>query len=194
MLSLTVEAYARMMRALLPPGRAWRGDWDGIIAGALLGAAEELVRVGARAQALLTESDPRDADELLPEYEADLALASTGTIDERRARVVAHLLRRQRVRPADYQKALAPLLGQAPGDVVVIERSRADAIAVGDDREIYRFLIYRDPDLPGSYDIESAQALVDKMAHSHTKGHVIESIDMLCDDPLSLCDRDLLGV
>lgn len=194
MLSLTADAYARMLRALLPPGRAWREGWEGVLAGALRAAADELARVSARAADLLRESDPRQADELLSDFEADLGLATTGTVDERRARVVAHLLRRQRVRPVDYQTALAPLLGQAPEDVVVIERSRADAIAMGDDQEIYRFLIYRDPDAPGSYDLESAQALVDKMAHSHTKGHVIESIDMLCDDPFSLCDRDLLGV
>jgi len=89
--------------------------------------------------------------------------------------------------------ALAPLLAQAPADVVVIERTRAFAIAVGDDREIYRFFIYRDPTLPDVYFLASAQAQVDRMQPSHTEGTVVESINFLCDDPHSLCDRDLLG-
>jgi hypothetical protein len=67
------------------------------------------------------------------------------------------------------------------------------ASSMGDDREIYRFFVYRDPALPGTYDIEGAQALVDDISPSQTAGYVVESIDFLCDDPYSLCDRDLLG-
>lgn len=191
---MTAEAYARMLKALLPPGKLWRLSPGSLLSKVLLASGDEMSRVDARAHALLEEADPRTADELLPDFERELALEGTGTLDARRARVVAWLLRLQRVRPADYRLVLATLLGQDPSDVVVIERSRADAIALADDREIYRFFIYRDPAAPGTYDIESAQALVDAMCHSHTKGHVIESIGMVCDDPYSLCDRDLLGV
>jgi hypothetical protein len=246
-------------------------------------------------------------------------------MDERRARVVARLVRRQRYRPVDFQAALAPLLVLDPGQVAVIQRTRAFCVAIGDDREIYRFFVYRDPALgafsvidpgeagnqgfevitthgvwpvemrarsgttiaisfvdnanftaatvevhdgqrwtgsawvaepstcgvlvtgndtraivlvslieaaingasqlvqvtpnpsddpansvvmadmgssneiavfpPGTatYFLASAQELLDSMAASHTRGHVIESINFLCDDPFSLCDRDLLG-
>jgi hypothetical protein len=62
-----------------------------------------------------------------------------------------------------------------------------------DEREIYRFFIYRDPTLPGTYYLESAQQLLDEMEHSNTLGQVIESVNFLCDDQYSLCDRDLLG-
>lgn len=182
-----------MLRQLLPPSKLWRTDDDSILSGILLASGDELVRVSDRAQDLLIESDPRTADELLPEFERELGLVAEGTKEERRARVVAHLLRRQRVRPDDYRQALAPLLGQDAEDVVIIERSRADAIAMDDDREIFRFFVYRDPDAAGTYDLDAAQDVVDTMKHSHTEGHVVESIDFLCDDEHSLCDRDILG-
>ena len=194
-MGLTAEAYARAMALLLPPGRIWRVVGGSLTMGALTGAGDELVRVGERGQDLIRESDPRTADELLPDFERVLALDSTGTLDERRARVVARLIARQRYRPVDFQEALAPLLGQDPEDVVVIERTHAQAILIDPDgREIFRFFIYRDPGLPGTYDLAAAQDLVDAIKPAHTMGHVIESIDFLCDDPYSLCDRDLLGV
>jgi hypothetical protein len=129
----------------------------------------------------------------LPEYELDFKLDATGSLDERRARVTSRQVQGAGFRPVDFQLALAPLLGQAPADVVVIERTRAYCIAVKDDREISDFFIYRDPTLPGAYFLASAQELVDEMSPSHTKGYAIESISFHCGDPQSLCGRDLLG-
>ncbi len=193
-MGLSPEAYARMMKLLLPPGPLWRLDADSNLSKVFLAASDELVRVDGRGETLIAEADPRTADELLPDWERLLDLDSTGTLDERRSRVVARLIARQRYRPADFQLALAPLLGQDVADVVVIETSRADAIATGDDRDIYRAHIYRDPTEPGTYDLAAAQALCDAIKPAHTEVKVIESIDFLCDDPFSLCDRDLLGV
>lgn len=193
-MSLTAAAYARMLKLLLPPGKLWQLEPGSLLSCVMLSAGDELVRVSGRGEDLIEESDPRTADELLPDFERVLEIVADGTLAERRARVVARLIARQRFRPADYQLALALLLGQDAEDVVVIERGRAFAVLVNDDREIYRFFIYRDPALAGSYDLAGAQALVDGMSPSHTQGHVIESIDFRCDDPLSLCDRDLLGV
>lgn len=185
--------YAQQMRQMLPPGRLWKtvGSW---VDGLLEGAAMELQRISDRLQALYWETDPRYADELMPEFEEDYGVTAEGTLAERRARVVARELAEPRVRPLDFQTALAPLLGQATEDVVVIERSSAQALAMGDEAEIFDFFIYRDPSEPGSYDLDAAQGLVDDMAHSHTKGYVIESIAFACDDEFSLCDRDILGV
>jgi hypothetical protein len=192
-IALNSEAYARMLRALLPPGRVWSVELDAVTQSLLLASADELARVEVRAVDLVNEANPSTAAELLVDYERDLNLESTGELEERSARVIARLVRRQRFRPADLQAALAPLLGQDPEDVVVLERTHAAAAALGDDREIYRFFVYRDPSLPGSYFVASAQALVDSMKPSHTAGHVIESISALYDDPHSLYDRDLLG-
>jgi phage gp46-like protein/uncharacterized protein YmfQ (DUF2313 family) len=168
---------------------------DRVVYKVLLALGDELTRVSGRAADLVEESDPRTADELLPEWEKDYGLLSTGTDQERRDRLLSAILKSTGVRPVDFQVALAPILGFTdPNDVEVIETSRATAIAAGDDRIIYQFYIYRDPALPGVYDIVDAQRVIDEMAHSHTRGVAIESDDFLCDDPFSLCDRDILGI
>lgn len=188
----TVQAYAAMLEQLLPPGRVWR-LFGSVLEKLLLGCAEELVRLDQRIANLFDEMDPRTTLELLPEFEKMLNVAGAIDLAERRGRVVARLVARQRFRPADFQQALAPLLGQAAADVVVLERTPAFAASIGDVREIYRFFVYRDPSLPGTAYIASAQTQVDRMKPSHTVGTVIQSISVLCDDPYSLTDRDLLG-
>lgn len=192
-MGLAADAYARMLGALLPPGRLWRLVTGSVLSNLLLASADELARVDARVDDLLDEADPSTADELLPEYERELDLDEGATTAERRALIVARLVARQRYRPADFQTALATLLGQDAADVDVIETSAATAAAMGDVREIFRFFIFRDSTLPGTYYLDSAQAIVDRIKPSHTAGHVIESDDFLCDDPYSLCDRDILG-
>lgn len=187
----TADDYAGMLTALLPPGGLWR-FFGSVLSKVLLGSADEIARVDDRVADMLNEADPSTANELLPEYERELGIAAAPTIEERRANVVARLVRRQRFRPVDFRQVLAPLLGQAAADVVVIERSRADAIAVGDERAIFRFFVYRDPALAGTAFIASAQVMVDEMKPSHTVGHVIESIAFTCGDPHSIVGRDIL--
>jgi Uncharacterised protein conserved in bacteria (DUF2313) len=187
------EAYARTLRFLLPPGKLQR-ELDAFLAKLLLANAQELARVDQRGQDLITEADPRTTTELLPDFEKMLALSGDATLAERRARVVSVLLRRQRYRPVDFQQVLSPLLGVAPADVQVVEQSHADAMAQGDAREIYRFFVYRDPSLPGTWDVDAAQKMIDSMKPSHTNGALAESINFKCDDAHSLCDRDGLGV
>ena len=188
----TAEAYASMMFKLLPPGRLWK--WIGAeLQKLFLACGDELNRFDERIQDLLREAIPSTAAELLPEYERELGLPSDGTQAQRHARIVARTIARQGYRPIDFQNALAPILGLAPADVQIIETSPAEAASMGDVREVFRFHIYRDPTLPGSYSVTDAQALVDQIKPSHTVGTVIESVDFLCDDSLSLCDSDLLG-
>lgn len=187
------SAYSRMMIALLPPGKVWRLIGETLLGALFAGCADELGRLEDRTDDLLDEAIPSTAVELLPEYEAELELVSTGTNAQRQARIVARLIARQRYRPTDFQTALAPLLAQGAADVVVLERSAAFAASIGDVREIFRFFVYRDPTLPGAYSVADAQALVTAIKPSHTIGTVIESISFLCDDAFSLCDRDLLG-
>jgi len=189
---MTAAQYAAALAALLPPGKAWRTN--GVLSLLLLAAGDEMARVDARGEDLLREADPRTADEILPDFERVLGLPGTGTLEDRRGRVVALMIRRQRCRPEDFRRVLAPILGCAPEDVVVIERTHDQAVAMGDAREIFRFAVYRNPALPGSYDVAAAQGLIDAMKQSHTLGHLVESVGFRCDDPASLCDRDLLGV
>lgn len=191
--SVSAPHYRRMMFDLLPPWKLWRRTEGSVLSKLLTACADELARLEVRVVNLLDEADPQTAVELLPEYERELGLVAAATVAERQAQIVSRLVARQRFRPVDFQTALAPLLGQDAADVDVIETSRADAVAMDDDREIYRFFVYRNPALPGTYYLDAAQALVDQIKPSHTVGHVIESINFLCDSATSLCDRDILG-
>jgi hypothetical protein len=189
----TVRDYTRMLFSLLPPGKAWR-FLSSLVTSVVAASADEIGRLHERVLDLLEESDPSTATELLPEYEQDLELVAAATVTERRANITAHRTALQGFRPEDLRQALAPLLGQAAVDVVVIERSLAFIATIGDQREIFRFSVYRNPALPGTYFLANAQALLDEIQPSHTQGKVIESVSVLCDDPFSLVDRDLLGV
>lgn len=185
--------YARMLAALLPPGKLWRLVGGSVLSAVFAACADELGRLDQRVTDLLNEDDPRTAVELLPDYERELDLVAASTTAERQANVVARTIARQGLRPADFQTALAGLLGLDALDVAVFERTHATAASMNADREIFRFFIYRDPTLPGTYYLDSAQAIVDTIKPSHTIGYVIESDDTCCDDVYSQCDRDLVG-
>lgn len=189
---MTADDYARMLFSLLPPGKVWRVIGS-ILYKPLLGCADELVRLHGRVDDLLDESDPTTAVELLPEYEAELALTAAATTAERQANVTAATVRTQRYRPVDFQTALASLLAQLAAEVDVIERTLAFVAAVGDQREIFAFFVYRDPGLAGPYFLASAQTVISAMRPEHTVGYAIESLALACDDAHSLCDRDIIG-
>jgi Bacteriophage Mu-like, Gp48 len=192
----TARDYARMLFSLLPPGKLWRVVGTKVYQ-FMLGCADELVRVHDRVTDMLDEADPTTAVELLPEYEADLAIAPpAATVAERQARIVSRKVDRQRFRPVDIQVALAPLLLQDPEDVVIIERDLAYVAGVGDQRAIFEYFVHRDPAAaPASpaYFLAAAQAELDRVQPSHVKGYVIESVGFLVEDPFSLTDRDLIG-
>ncbi len=190
----SAEAYARMQKLLLPPGKVWKLIPASILSKVFLAAGDELERVDGRGQTLIDESDPRTAVEMLAEYERVLDLPSTGTDAERQARIVALLISRRRFRPVDFQEALAPIFGLDVSDVVVIETSRADAIAQANDTYIYRFYVYRNPALAGTWNIVDAQNQIEAMQPAHTEGKAIESIRFTCNDPMSLVNRDLLAL
>jgi uncharacterized protein YmfQ (DUF2313 family) len=187
------QPYSDMLSQLLPPGKLWRLIGSSVLGKLLTACADELGRLEGRVQDLLVELDPSTASELIPDYERELDIVAAPTIAERRARIIAKTIQNQGARPDDFRQELSSLLGQAAADVVVIERTRAQAIALGDDREIYAFFIYRDPTLPGVYFLTAAQEHVTAMQPGHTIGTVIESINALYDDPLTLHDRDILG-
>jgi uncharacterized protein YmfQ (DUF2313 family) len=193
----TIQAYKRMLRDLFPTGRLWNWAIDSVLDRFLVGAAVELTRLHHRVLNFLAELDPTITAELLAEYEADLEIipAAGATDAARRAAVVARRVHRQRFRPADFQLALYLVLGLTQAsDVVIVERNAGQAAAMQDEREIYRFFVYRNPALSGTPDLAEAQRIVDDIKPAHTLGYVIQSTNFLCEDPYSLCDRDILGV
>ncbi len=68
-----LNAYKRLLTAILPRGRAWRGD-DAFRDELLTGEAVELARVDTRMNDLLVESDVRTTTELIGEHETDFGL------------------------------------------------------------------------------------------------------------------------
>lgn len=196
MSAIQPEEFARMLVRLFPPGD-FRRDPDSGNYRLMHAFGDGLSAAHQREIDLLNESDPRTTSELLPEWEAQYGLTdSTGTDDERRARLQTRILSRYgfSTRPADYQRVMGPILDLDPADIQVIEVTAADAATAGNPRLVYTFFIYRDPALPGTPDLDFAQSELDRIAHSHTRGTVIESTNFLTDDPESLTDRDILGV
>ena len=83
----STEALADVMQ-LLPSGFAWPADQDSVMAQFLTPLAAMLSIFEASAEALLTETDPRDADHLLADYERVLGPdpdgRDTGPLSQRR--------------------------------------------------------------------------------------------------------------
>jgi len=187
--------FARMLMRLWPPGK-FRTDPESNNYKLMLAIGDELSEVSQREIDLLEESDPRTTSELLPEWEEQYGLTdASGTDEERRARLQTRILSRYgfSARPVDYQRVMAPILDLDPADVEVIEITGVEAAAAGNARLIYQFYIYRNTALPGTPDLEFAQSELDEIAHSHTRGTVIESVNFFTDDPESLTDRDILS-
>jgi uncharacterized protein YmfQ (DUF2313 family) len=92
-----VESYKKLLKRLLPPGRAWEAEDGGVLSNLLQGLAVELSRVDLRGQDLLKETDPRTTYELITDWERICGLPDdcTGlavTMEERRKQIVARLL------------------------------------------------------------------------------------------------------
>lgn len=119
-----VDAYAQQLRQLLPQGDAWAVPSGGALAGLLLGLAEELARIDARAGALLDEFDPRTTLELLPDWERVAGLPDTCTgapdnVGERQAALHQKLTRISAQNRAAYIEMAARV-----GYIIEIEEHR----------------------------------------------------------------------
>lgn len=93
---MSVERYRKLLINLLPKGRLWRPQEQPIFNSLLRATAVELSRVAGRVVAMLTEVDPRTADETLDTWEGVLGLPDectppNQTINERRTQAVQKL-------------------------------------------------------------------------------------------------------
>ena len=94
--------YLSQLQALLPQGPAWPREPAALLTRLLDAFAEEFSRVDARADLILTESDPRTTYELLYDWERVAGLPGTCallagvnlTVEQRRAALVAKLTER----------------------------------------------------------------------------------------------------
>lgn len=90
------EDYRLLLAGLLPLGGAWPREPQSTLQQTLSALAAELARVDQRVSALLIESDPRSASELLGDWERvaglpDPCVVAPQTVQERRAAVEARI-------------------------------------------------------------------------------------------------------
>lgn len=96
-MALSADAYRAQLQALLPLGDAWPRRPDAILTRALAAWAEELARIDARSERLLSEAMPSDTLELLSDWERvaglpdDCGAELATTIEERRANLIIKL-------------------------------------------------------------------------------------------------------
>ncbi len=99
-MTLTTEAYADLLKSLLPQGPAWPTDEEGSTLNLLLLAmAEELARLDARAGTLVNESDPTTTVETLEAWERNFGLPDScagqfETLQQRRAALLSKITRK----------------------------------------------------------------------------------------------------
>lgn len=96
-MGLSADAYLAELQALLPSGKAWTTEPNAVMTQVLAAICQEFARIDARADALLLESNPLTATELLPDYERvfglpDACIAATAlTISQRRTALAAKM-------------------------------------------------------------------------------------------------------
>jgi len=73
-MGMTAADYLQVLMQLLPPGKAYPRRLEGAMADTLAALADELARIDARIENLLTEAHPGRATELLGDWERVLAL------------------------------------------------------------------------------------------------------------------------
>lgn len=110
-MSLSVDAYARQLKQLLPRGALWKSEPTSWLSKLLLGISEELARIDARGEDLLDEWDPRTASETLEDWERVLNVAPPSAVDaDRQVAVTAALVAQGGSTPA-YFIAVAASMG-----------------------------------------------------------------------------------
>lgn len=113
-MELTKDDYQRQLLQLLPEGPMWPRDPDTFMAKVLGAAAEGFARVDASAAALVRESDPRDASQLLDDWERnaglpDECLSPATNVAERRRRLHQKVVRQGGQSTAFFISLLASL-------------------------------------------------------------------------------------
>ena len=188
-MAISAAHFFRQLGQLFPPGPLWE-SMGPVFQAVRQVFASELSRVETQYDEWQREIDPRTAVDTLTQWENTLGLGHDGATAERQAKAAAREVAVVATREQDYRAQLTPLLGP---NMTFLFRTPAEAAAMGDQKEIYRFSILPDPAGPGY--IEAAQAEATAMSRAATKPVIVLSLDsFICDNPYHLVDRDILGV
>lgn len=136
-MGLSADAYARMLKALLPRGALWRLESDSIISKVLLAISDELARVDVRGDDLIREINAPTTLELLPDFEnmlglPDPCLGEDPSTAQRIASVVAKLTATGGQTAAYYISVAAAL-----GFAITIDEFRAHDVDDDVDYPLY---------------------------------------------------------
>lgn len=177
MAALSVEAYARQLKQLLPRGAVWLLEAGSGISNLLLACAEELVRIDGRGEDLIDESDPRTATETIAEWEEMLGLPDeqvpeiSAVLAERRLAVTQKLVAR-----GGQSNSFFVTLALACGYVVTVSnyntllfrsgRGRSGDRLYGTDYA-YSMLVTVDPPVGDVLPQADFERVIEHAAHSH---------------------------
>jgi uncharacterized protein YmfQ (DUF2313 family) len=141
----TVEQYTQFLQNLLPRGVAWTRDPASTVTKLIAGLADELVRIDGRATTLLNESDPRQSNELLTDWERVTGLSDNSGLDIVQARRDAVATRLAQI--GGQSRAYFIALAKAVGFEITITEFRparvgrvkaGDRLSNGDWRYVWR--------------------------------------------------------
>ncbi|MEN6332249.1 MAG: putative phage tail protein [Smithella sp.] len=86
-----VDDYLQALLQLLPLGKVYPRDLQGVLPHTLKALADELARVDIRVDNLIDEADPRTTMEMLSDWERVINLSASDSITKRRLAIVSKL-------------------------------------------------------------------------------------------------------
>ncbi len=123
---VTLQAWLAALQALLPPGRAFTREPDGVLSKVLGAIAAMYLAAQLKVEALLAQADPRHASSMLPDWEAMLGLPDRCTPSGQtildRQRAAYQRLVEQGGQSRSYFIGLAGLLGEAAVTITEFKR------------------------------------------------------------------------
>lgn len=129
----TDSGYARQLKQLLPQGALWNLEPSSWISKVILAMSAEFAHIENRGRKLITESDPRTADETLEEWESFLSLPDERvtsvvdlTDDERRVAIT-----QKYTSQGGQSDSFFIELAAACGYTVTVSNYNADLLRVG---------------------------------------------------------------
>jgi hypothetical protein len=187
--SAGADVARRVLTSLGPAVPAPDGSHNAVEFKAL---GDAIADVLADTEVALAQAFPTSATVMLAELETlhGLPVRPDLLVPDRQARLLATI---RASRGPSPQSIVASVRVIDPS-VTVVENTAAVAAAAGVPGAVYVFgvlvsaAVYADPGK-----LATIRALVAKLKPANTKANVGTRAGFRCDDPLSLCDRDLLG-
>lgn len=126
----------------------------------------------------------------LSDWETTLGLAGIGTTAQRQAAILAKLAYFATPTVQEIKDAMEVLLGYEPH---VHEVKAATLAGTGREDQVFVFAVECTAGYPAPSVVTAMEQVLDRIKQTHTDYRICERVGFRCDDPDSLCDRDLLA-